>query len=149
MPPVHRAPRANQRADAHQAHPGSQFCHHTALRRLPRPREDVGEGAEQPAILQSLHVGDDHVAASRAAASFQASGAGLPIIRPRGKMGHLLQNVDHHFEENQPGSARLVPGSVQNTFGAALWAADLRDCRNASNRRLGGLHRRCRHLQCQ
>ena len=70
MPPFHRAPRANQRADTHQAHIGSQLCHRTALRRLPRPREDVGEGAEQPAILQSLHVGDDHVAAPRAAASF-------------------------------------------------------------------------------
>ena len=70
MPLIHRAARANQRADTHQAHPGSQLRHRTAVRRLPRPRENVGEGAEQPAILQSLHVGDDHVEASRPAASF-------------------------------------------------------------------------------
>ena len=46
----------DQRANIDEDNPHSQFCDHPYLHRHIRPGAVVGEGTEQPDVLQVLHV---------------------------------------------------------------------------------------------
>ena len=51
-----RSPGMDQRANIDEDNPHSQFCDHPYLHRHIRPGAVVGEGTEQPDVLQVLHV---------------------------------------------------------------------------------------------
>ena len=146
MPPD-RSPLTNQRTNPHEGHPWRQFCPHTTLHRLIRPREDVREGAEQLAILQILHVRNDNMEALCPTTSMSAVGTSTCVILPPNKMAHILQNVDDCFKEK--GSARLFPGTMQTTFRTTFWAATIHNSRNAANSYHYNICPMCFNFQCQ
>ena len=145
MPPKNRSPCTNQRANTHQGHPWGQFCHLTALYCLVRPREDVSERAEQFVVLQILHVRVNHVETLRPTTSMSAVGTSTYAILTHSQMGHLLQNVDDYFEDNQRGD----DGTMQKTFRSTFWPADIHYSRNAANSYPCCLCHLCCSFQCQ
>ena len=86
-----RSPGTDQRTDIDEDHPHSQFCDRPSLHRHLRPGAAIGEGAEQPDVLQVLHVRDVDVETLQPAPFFPAAGNDALAIMYHSQIWNLPQ----------------------------------------------------------
>ena len=124
MPPF-RSSSTDQRTSIDEDHPHSQFRDRPSLHRHLRPGAAVGEGAEQPDVLQVLHVGNVDVEALQPAPNFQAAGNDALAIMYRSQICNLPQDVEEGFKHCQKRCARAIQGAMQRSLDHAFGAAGL------------------------